>query len=147
MSMAAENGKVELDNEVILPVFEFIVDGDIKEINTKDNLELDGIVLDFDLEQQIDCDPKRQIKEIGIQVSHNLHCGLENNKEGYSSHSIHLHPRSLQFFIDNGPFHDLLFLWKKRKKLGVANVFCGKLVKYYLDVVSILKIILLAIWI
>ncbi|PON87037.1 hypothetical protein TorRG33x02_171500, partial [Trema orientale] len=63
-----ENSEVELDNEVILsssfPMFEFIVDGDVKEINTKDNFESDGIVLDFNFEQQVDCDSKRQIKEI-----------------------------------------------------------------------------------
>ncbi|PON81599.1 hypothetical protein TorRG33x02_226370 [Trema orientale] len=111
-----ENGEVKLDNEVILPfsfpIFEFIVDGDVKEISTKDNFESDGVVLDFDLEQQVGYESKSQIEEIGRQMSHNLLCGLENNKEESASYSIYLNPRSLyvNFFNGISSFLDLLFL-------------------------------------
>ncbi|PON41954.1 LOW QUALITY PROTEIN: hypothetical protein PanWU01x14_285530 [Parasponia andersonii] len=47
-----EDSEVKLDNEVILPfsflIFEFVIDGDVKEVSTKEFS--DSIVLDFDLE-------------------------------------------------------------------------------------------------
>ncbi|PON36686.1 hypothetical protein TorRG33x02_348850 [Trema orientale] len=64
-----ENGKVELDNEVLLSFtfrkFEFIAGSNDKEVEMRNTFELTGVGLDFNSEQQIDSDSKRHIEEIG----------------------------------------------------------------------------------
>ncbi|PON47437.1 hypothetical protein PanWU01x14_243960 [Parasponia andersonii] len=64
-----EDTETELVNEVILSSVFPIFDNNVKEISMKDNFGLDGIVLDFDLEQQPGCDSKRQTKKIGKEGS------------------------------------------------------------------------------
>ncbi|PON42658.1 hypothetical protein TorRG33x02_335310 [Trema orientale] len=59
-----KDAEVEVVNEVILSFTFPIFDNDVKEISIKDNFGLDGIMLDFNLEQQVGYNSKRKIKKI-----------------------------------------------------------------------------------